>query len=66
MATTLPIIRFSIQIPRRLNWARTLLTKYVMPNHHDRAPRMMAKVAQYGFADQSPVASKGKAGEQGL
>ena len=38
-----PMTRFSIQMPRTLNRVRTLLTKYVMPNHHVQAPNTMAR-----------------------
>ena len=38
-----PMTRFRIQMPRRLNRVRTLLTKYVIQNHHVMAPVKMAR-----------------------
>ena len=41
--TTIPITRFKIQMPRKLKRVRTLLTKYVIPNHQRSAPNTIAK-----------------------
>ena len=58
--TMLPIIRFSIQMPRKLNCVRTLLTKKVMPNHHAKAPYAMAKYPVTASNTSTPSLTKAK------
>ena len=53
-----PMIRFNIQMPRRLNCVRTLFTKKVIPNHHANAPNAIAK---YPVTASNTFADKGKA-----
>lgn len=62
--TMLPIIRFSIQMPRKLNCVRTLLTKKVMPNHHAKAPNAMAKYPVTASNTSTPSTYKSEAGEK--
>ena len=58
--TMLPIMRFSIQMPRKLNCVRTLLTKKVMPNHHAKAPNAMAKYPVTASNTSTPSLTKAK------
>ena len=58
--TMRPIIRFSIQMPRKLNCVRTLLTKKVMPNHHAKAPNAMAKYPVKASNTSTPSLTKAK------
>lgn len=62
--TMLPIIRFSIQMPRKLNCVRTLLTKKVMPNHHAKSAQCDGQVSGNGLEYQHSLTYKSEAGEK--
>ena len=58
--TITPITRFKIQMPRKLKRVRTLLTKYVIPNHVNYYGQTMAmKVPAYTFVKADGTAAAG-------
>jgi len=54
------MIRFRIQIPRRLNFLRTLLTKKVIPNHQANAPTAIARYPVIVSNSNTPGCKKAK------
>ena len=55
-----PMIRFNIQMPRRLNCVRTLFTKKVIPNHHANAPNAIARYPVTASNTSTPSLTKAK------
>ena len=62
--TTIPITRFKIQMPRKLKRVRTLLTKYVIPNHQRRAPQYNSQIPHQLKAYGTARHHKRKTGKQ--
>ena len=62
--TTIPITRFKIQMPRKLKRVRTLLTKYVIPNHQRRAPQYNSQIPYQLKAYGTARHHKRKTGKQ--